>query len=120
MLRMRPGILVVDDHAGFRTAVRSMLEAAQFTVVGEAADAAEALRAVDELRPGLVLLDVHLPDGDGFELSRVLALRAAPPVVVLTSSRLISDLKRRVADCPVAGFLAKEALSGPALRSLVG
>jgi DNA-binding NarL/FixJ family response regulator len=120
MLLMRPRILVVDDHAGFRTAVRSMLEAAQFTVVGEAADAAGAVRAVDEFKPALVLLDVHLPDVDGFELSRVLGLREPPPVVVLTSSRPIGDLKRRVADCPVAGFLPKEALSGPALRSFVG
>jgi DNA-binding NarL/FixJ family response regulator len=119
MLGMRAGVLVVDDHAGFRRAVRSMLEAAQFTVVGEAADASEAVRAVDDLEPAVVLVDVHLPDRDGFELSRMLALRDVPPVVVLTSSRPISDLKRRVANCPVAGFLPKEALSGSALRALV-
>jgi DNA-binding NarL/FixJ family response regulator len=119
MLGVRPRILVVDDHAGFRAAVREVLEAAQFAVVGEAAGAAAAMRAVDELEPAMVLLDVHLPDGDGFELARVLALREVPPVVVLTSSRPISDLKRRIAQSPAAGFLPKEALTGSALRALV-
>jgi DNA-binding NarL/FixJ family response regulator len=119
MRAMRAGILVVDDHAGFRAAVRSMLEAAQFTVVGEAADAAEAVRAVDLLHPAVVLVDIHLPGADGFQLSRMLAARDVPPAVVLTSSRPISDLRRRVAACPVAGFLPKEALSGSAIRALV-
>jgi DNA-binding NarL/FixJ family response regulator len=115
-----PGILIVDDHVGFRSVARALLEAEGFQVVGEAGDAAEALTAAGELRPRIVLLDVYLPDGDGFALSRQMAALPLPPRVVLTSSRPIADLRRRVADSPVAGFIPKDALSGPALRSLVG
>ena len=62
--------LVVDDHAGFRTSARFLLEMEGFEVVGEAADCASALSAAMRLRPELVLLDVQLPDGQGFDVAR--------------------------------------------------
>lgn len=113
-----PAILIVDDHVGFRTFVRGMLEAAGFTVA-EAATGAEATEAVRAIRPGLVLLDIQLPDFDGFEVARRLA--AGPgggpaPVVVLTSTREASDYGGRIAGSPAAGFLPKDQLSGAALR----
>ena len=55
-------ILIVDDHPGFRRFARSLLESEGFDVVGEAEDEASALAAAARLRPGLVLLDVLLPD----------------------------------------------------------
>jgi CheY-like chemotaxis protein len=111
-------ILIVDDHDGFRSLARGMLEAAGFTVA-EAATGAEATEAVRAVRPGLVLLDIALPDFDGFEVARRLA--AAPagdpaPVVVLTSTREARDYGGRIAASPVAGFLPKDQLSGAALR----
>jgi CheY-like chemotaxis protein len=111
-------ILIVDDHDGFRAFARGMLEAAGFTVA-EAATGTEATEAVRAVRPGLVLLDIQLPDFDGFEVARRLA--AAPaggptPVVVLTSTREARDYGRRIADSPAAGFLPKDQLSGAALR----
>jgi DNA-binding NarL/FixJ family response regulator len=114
------GILIVDDHAGFRAVARSILEADGLTVVGEAATARAAVDCARTLAPALVLLDVHLPDGDGFSVSRQLATLAPPPVVVLTSSREIRDLARRVAQSAAAGFVPKDSLSGDALRSLAG
>lgn len=117
---MRQRILVVDDHAEFRAVARTLLEAEGFEVVGEATDGADAVATAVRVAPDLVLLDVHLPDLDGFEVSRRLAGLAPAPVVVLTSSRPISDLRQRVAQSPVAGFLPKDALSGPALTALVG
>ena len=60
-------ILIVDDHDGFRTFARGMLEAAGFTVT-EAATGAEATKAARAVRPGLVLLDIQLPDQSGIEL----------------------------------------------------
>jgi CheY-like chemotaxis protein len=113
-----PAILIVDDHDGFRAFARGMLEAAGFTVA-EAATGTEATEAARAARPGLVLLDIQLPDFDGFEVARRLA--AAPagepaPVVVLTSTHEAGDYGRRIADSPAAGFLPKDQLSGAALR----
>src|SRR5579862_1622848 len=113
-----PAILIVDDHDGFRRFVRGMLEAAGFTVA-EAATGAEATHAARTVRPGLVLLDIQLPDVDGFEVARRLAADPAggpAPVVVLTSTREASDYGGRIAASPAAGFLPKDQLSGAALR----
>jgi CheY-like chemotaxis protein len=112
-----PAILIVDDHDGFRTFARGMLEAAGFTVA-EAATGAEAAEAALTFRPGLVLLDIGLPDFDGFEVARRLAgLSGKPtPVVVLTSTREARDYGGRIAASPAAGFLPKDQLSGAALR----
>ncbi len=111
-------ILIVDDHDGFRALARIMLEADGFAVT-EAATGAEATEAARIGRPGLVLLDIQLPDFDGFEVARRLA--AAPagglaPVVVLTSTREARDYGGRIAASPAAGFLPKDQLSGAALR----
>jgi CheY-like chemotaxis protein len=118
-VQLSAAILIVDDHDGFRTFARGMLEAAGFTVA-EAATGAEATEAARTLRPGLVLLDIALPDFDGFEVARRLAAAAsagAPaPVVVLTSTREARDYGGRIAASPAAGFLPKDQLSGAALR----
>jgi DNA-binding NarL/FixJ family response regulator len=115
-----PSVLIVDDHASFRALARSLLEAAGYQVVGEAADAVSALTAAAALRPAVVLLDVQLPDLDGFTVSRRLAADDDPPAVILISSRDRSAYRRRLADTPARGFLAKSELSGPALAALLG
>ena len=120
MADMRPRILIVDDHDGFRAVARALLEDDGFEVVGEAADAAAAVVAATNLHPSIVLLDVHLPDTDGFAASAQLAALPAPPVVVLISSRPITDLRRRLRQSSAAGFLAKHELSGAAVTALVG
>jgi CheY-like chemotaxis protein len=117
---MRPRVLIVDDHVGFRTVARAMLQSEGFEVVGEAADGGDALAAVARLRPGIVLLDIHLPDMDGFEVSQRLAALSDAPVVILISSRPIADLRQRLADSPVAGFLAKHELSAASVAALAG
>jgi CheY-like chemotaxis protein len=78
MAGLRPRILIVDDHDGFRTVARTLLEDDGFEVVGEVADGAGAIAAASTLRPGIVLLDVHLPDVDGFAGSDQLAALPAP------------------------------------------
>jgi len=113
-------VLIVDDHDGFRAVARALLEREGFVVVAEAADGAEAVAEAERVAPDVVLLDVHLPDQDGFEVSKKLALLPDPPSVVLTSSRPIADLRRRVAECPAAGFVAKDRLSGAALTAVAG
>lgn len=115
----RPTVLIVDDHADFRTFARSLLEAAGFEVVAVAQDGASALAAARSARPGLVLLDVQLPDIDGFGVCEQLALEDTAPVVVLTSSRSESTYRRRLAGSSARGFIAKAELSGPALAAFV-
>ena len=115
---MRGSILIVDDHAEFRRVARALLEAEGFDVVGEAGDGESALSEAARLRPSLVLLDVHLPDEDGFELAARLAQTAHPPAVVLTSSRAISSYRRRLAGSNALGFIPKSELTGAALTGL--
>src|SRR5580765_7635323 len=98
-------VLIVDDHAGFRGFARRLLEAGGYTVVGEAEDGASAIAAVEELRPELVLLDVVLPDTDGFAVAERLAENDEPPVVVLTSSREAADFGRRLERSRARGFV---------------
>jgi len=111
-------VLIVDDHPEFRRIARALLEADGFDVVGEAVDGESAVTEAARLRPELVLLDVHLPDLDGFEVATRLARAADPPAVVLTSSRTISPHRRRLAASHTLGFIAKSELSGAALAAL--
>jgi DNA-binding NarL/FixJ family response regulator len=113
-------VLIVDDHAPFRALARSLLQLEGFEVVGEAADAMSALDAVGRLHPSVVVLDIQLPDLDGFEVARRLSQAGDPPVVVLVSSRDRSAYRRRLADSPARGFVAKSDLSGAAIAALVG
>jgi DNA-binding NarL/FixJ family response regulator len=107
-------VLIVDDHPIFRAAARQLLEIEGFDVVGEAADGASALQAVRELRPDVVLLDIQLPDLDGFEVAARLTggARNGGPSIVLTSSRDWSDYGRVLDRTGACGFLPKSELSG--------
>ena len=109
-------VLIVDDHDGFRLRARRLLEAEGWDVVGEASDAAEALQAVQELEPEVVLLDVHLPDVSGLYVARSLSEGAS---VVLTSSRDASDFADRLAGSGACGFVPKAELSGAALTAVL-
>jgi CheY-like chemotaxis protein len=111
-------VLIVDDHPSFRANARALLEAEGFEVVGEAEDGASALRAVHELSPELVLLDVQLPDLDGFEVARRLT-EDGGPAVVLVSSRDGSDFGPLVERSGARGFIPKAELSGAALSALL-
>ena len=112
-------VLIVDDHAGFRATARRLLEGEGYEVVGEAEDAAAALAVAQETRPELVLLDVQLPDLDGFELAEVLVKLDPAVRIVLISSRDAEDYGRHVDASPAPGFLPKAELSGAALAALL-
>jgi CheY-like chemotaxis protein len=115
-----PTILVVDDHPSFRATARAMLECEGFVVVGEAEDGESAIRAAEELKPDVVLLDVQLPDMDGFEVTRRLqAVNGTAPRIVLTSSRDGADFGSLVEKSAAVGFVPKGELSGAALAALL-
>lgn len=110
-------LLIVDDHDEFRRLAREILDGTDFTVTGEANDGATALRATAELHPDVVLLDVQLPDIDGFEVLRRIEELPDPPAVVLTSTRRRGEYRDRLARCSASGFIAKEDLSGEELEA---
>jgi len=112
-------LVVVDDHARFREAVTERLAAAGWRVVGEAATGAAAIDLVARLAPDVVLLDVVLPDMDGFAVADRLAAAGNTSAVVLTSGHDGGDFAGRLRAAPVRGFLPKEMISGPALATLL-
>jgi DNA-binding NarL/FixJ family response regulator len=111
-------VLIVDDHPAVRSAARRVLEQDGFDVVAEGGSGQEALEAAEALRPGIVLLDVALPDADGVEVARRLTAAGEAPAVVLTSSRAEADIGDAVEDCGARGFIPKEQLSGAAIAAL--
>jgi two-component system nitrate/nitrite response regulator NarL len=86
-----------------------------FDVTGDVHDGAAAIAAVREQHPDVVLLDVQLPDIDGFEVAERLACDPGAPSIVLTSSRSASDYGSRLRNSHAKAFIPKQDLSGQAL-----
>jgi DNA-binding NarL/FixJ family response regulator len=112
-------VLIVDDHPSFRASARRLLEAEGFDVIGEAGDGHAAIAAAQQLQPDLVLLDVQLPDLNGFEVAARLAALGLPSAVILTSSRNSAEYGTLVIETPVRGFVPKAELSGAVLTGLL-
>ena len=112
-------MLVVDDHAGFREMARALAVSGGLEVVAEAADGATALTLCQEHRPDLVLLDIGLPDLDGFDVRRRMLQELDPPVVLLTSSRDAAAYGARLFGPEPIAFVPKDELSVAALVDLL-
>jgi DNA-binding NarL/FixJ family response regulator len=102
-------VLVVDDQEPFRLAAAAVIAAADgFELVGSADTGEASVAAVEELRPDLVLMDVHLPGIDGPESTRrIRARRPAVSVLLVSSSHGEPDYE----ECGAMGYLAKQRLS---------
>jgi DNA-binding NarL/FixJ family response regulator len=114
-----PTVLIIDDHAAFRVGVRALLAADGYDVIGEASDGRSGLAAAAALQPEVVLLDVRLPDMDGFAVADVLATRGSEAAVVITSSSDDPLYPGRAIGSGARGFVAKHDVSGPALDRLL-
>jgi DNA-binding response OmpR family regulator len=112
-------ILIVDDHPSFLAAARFLLATEGFDVVGVATDGESAVRETLRSSPDIVLLDVSLPDVDGFEVASRLRAAGASSTIVFTSSRDERDFGSLIVDSGGSGFIAKADLSGEALRALM-
>jgi DNA-binding NarL/FixJ family response regulator len=112
-------VLIVDDHAGFRSLARVLLETEGFEVVGDVGDGESALAAAELLRPAVVILDIQLPDIDGFEVAERLTRLPDPPVVMLVSTRDAPSVRGRVEASSARGFVPKHELSGAAITALL-
>ena len=112
-------VLIVDDHPSFRATARALLQAEGYDVVGEAETGVSALKQAKDLEPDLVLLDVQLPDFDGFEVAARLTGDGSTIDVVLCSSRDGSDFGPLVSQSGARGFIPKADLSGAALKAVL-
>jgi len=104
-----PRVVVVDDHATFRSAARTLLAARGYDVVAEASCAATALDAVERHAPQAVLLDVGLGDDDGFEVCDLLT-RSRPQLAVLLASAEEHGDRELIARCGARGLVPKHRL----------
>jgi DNA-binding NarL/FixJ family response regulator len=112
-------VVVVDDHELLRAGTRQILEdAAGFTVVGEAEDGDGALRAVAELRPDVVLVDIRLPAINGIDLARQITTDYPDTTVLILSAYDDEHYVRAALAAGVAGYLLKTTPSDELVRSI--
>lgn len=116
---MGRSIAIVDDNAGFRASAGRMLGAEGYAVVAEAVDGCSGVEVALNSEAEVVIVDIQLPDIDGFEVARRICAGSAPPAVVLTSSRDASDFGSLIALSPALGFVPKSQLSGGSLEELL-
>jgi DNA-binding NarL/FixJ family response regulator len=112
-------ILIIDDHACFRSVARELLERRGFAVVGEADGATSGLETAERVKPDAVLLDVHLPDGDGVDVCHALTSRSPGLAVVLVSANELNHRSGQIRECGARGFLAKSRLGSCNLATLL-
>lgn len=109
-------VLVVDDHEGFRLRTRRLLERHRFRVV-EAADGAMAMQQAAAERPDLVLLDIHLPDMDGFAVAAALRAAGTAGAILLISTHPEADVADRLRSSAADGFIDKADLSAATIAA---
>lgn len=112
-------VLIIDDNHDFRTAARQLLARHGFAVVAEAETGIDGIAKAKEHHPDLVLLDVQLPDVDGFEVAERLSRLDVPVEVILTSSLDGTDFGALVMRSSALGFVPKAELSGSAIEALL-
>jgi two-component system response regulator EvgA len=116
---MRRRLLIVDDNPDFRRLARWLLEDDGYEVVGAAGDGQEGLAAAGALAPDVVLLDVNLPDANGFEVAVRLTREQPSAAVLLTSTQERQDFDQLALACGARGFVPKDDLSAAELDRLL-
>src|SRR4051812_47110006 len=112
-------VLVVDDHESFRRVAKLLLEFEGYDVVGEAEDGMSGIEAAQRLAPDMVLLDVQLPDIDGFDVAARLTANPGAPAVILTSSQDQDDFGMLIRRSGALGFIPKAEITGARLAALL-
>ncbi|HXN61708.1 MAG TPA: response regulator transcription factor [Acidimicrobiales bacterium] len=112
-------VLIVDDQAPFRAAMKAVLRrTTEFELVGEAANGTEAVSLADELNPALVLMDINMPEMNGIDATRALVSQHPEVVVILCSTYDAGDLPPEVATSGARAYMNKEHLGADTLRRL--
>jgi DNA-binding NarL/FixJ family response regulator len=119
--RVKPTVVIIDDDREFRFSASALLRLRGYQVVGEAGTVSDALEPLSISQPDLVLLDIHLPDGDGLSVAARLTSEYGPsrPRVVLISSDPSAASQRLVRSSGAAGFIAKENLGAASVDDLL-
>ncbi|HET6506223.1 MAG TPA: response regulator transcription factor [Baekduia sp.] len=114
-------VLIVDDHPSFRSAARLLLEHEGFEVIGEAENGEMGIERTTQLHPDIVLLDVNLPDLDGFDVATRITKADGEhlPKIVLTSSRDPREFGPLVGASGASGFVPKGELSAARINALL-
>jgi two-component system, NarL family, invasion response regulator UvrY len=112
-------VVVVDDQAPFREAAHAVVDRlAGFDIVAEAASGEEAIDAVDELAPDLVLMDINMGGIDGIEATSQITSRHPTTMVVLLSTYTLADLPPAARNSGAAAYVNKDEFGGRILRRL--
>ena len=112
-------VLIVDDQAPFRRAARAVISATPgFEVAGETESGEAAVELVDELRPGLVLMDINMPGINGIEATRRITRLHPELAVILLSTYQESDLPADARDCGAIGYVNKEGFGPDVVEAL--
>jgi len=117
--RRRAGVLAVDDQPAFLSVMRDLVEATEnLEVVAEAASAEQAIELVREIEPGMILMDIWMPGGDGMSAVREIKALMPETVVVLTSTTRPDELPLRVQDVGADAVIWKSDLEPALLDAL--
>ncbi|MCU0794151.1 MAG: response regulator [Opitutaceae bacterium] len=111
-------IVIADDEPLILHLVGQEVNIAGHKVVGQALDGREALELTERLKPDVVLMDISMPEMDGFEATELIQDRCPTPVVMLTA-HLEQEMLERAADCGVGAYLAKPPQAGDINRAIV-
>jgi two-component system, NarL family, invasion response regulator UvrY len=112
-------VLLVDDQAPFRSAARAVLRRTEgFELVGEAASGTEAIELANSLEPGLVLMDINMPEMSGIEATRQIVTAHPDVVVILCSTYDAADLPPGAAASGATAYVNKEQLAADTIRRL--
>ena len=112
-------LFLVDDHKVVRDAIRAILSGhAEYHICGEAGTGVEAISLCRRLKPNLVLMDVTLPDLDGFEATREILRRCPETSVLILSMHGDQDSVRRALQCGARAYVVKSSDSSELLEAL--
>ncbi|MCW2976702.1 MAG: putative response regulator [Actinomycetia bacterium] len=112
--------LIVDDNHLFLRAARVLLDRDGLDVAGIASNGVAALRAVETLRPDVVLVDISLGEESGFALARsIVGDDKSDATVILISTHSEADFGDMIVSSPAAGFIPKPELSASAIQGIV-
>ena len=105
-------VLIADDHPIVRAGLRSVInEDAALRVVAEAGDGNEALRAIVEHRPDVIVLDLDMPERDGFGVVRQMRTQSLPGEVIVLTMHGEADLLNEALSLDICGYIVKDSAS---------